>query len=202
MTKCLRFVLAITVATTLHFTANSQSLSINTTGATADPSAILDVTSTTKGMLIPRMDKTQKNAIATPATGLLIYQTLPDSIGFHYYDGTQWVWLSGTSDSTAWKITGNSNITSSNFLGTLTDSALRFRVKNIPSGIIDSTSANTALGFKSLFSNTTGINNTALGFQSSYLGDTSSQTTAIGRDALYYNQHTIILRWGSLQVLM
>ncbi len=95
MTKFLRFVFAVTVAITLHFTAVSQSLSINTTGATADPSAILDVTSTLKGMLIPRMDKTEKNAIATPANGLMVFQTGPDSIGFHYYDlpNTQWVFI-------------------------------------------------------------------------------------------------------------
>ncbi|MBK8608979.1 MAG: hypothetical protein IPL84_03265 [Chitinophagaceae bacterium] len=48
MTKLLRLVVAVTVAITLHQTAESQSLSINTTGATADPSAILDVTSTAK----------------------------------------------------------------------------------------------------------------------------------------------------------
>ena len=137
MSKLLRFVVAFVIAITLQQTAASQSLSINTTGAVANASAILDVSSTTKGMLIPRMDKTQKNAIVSPATGLLIFQTLPDSIGFHYYDGTQWIWLSGTSDSTAWKITGNSNITSSHFLGTLNDSSLRFRINNIPSGILD-----------------------------------------------------------------
>jgi hypothetical protein len=71
----------------------AQSVAINTSGATANASSILDVQSTTKGMLIPRMSKAQKNAIASPATGLLIYQTAPDSIGFNYYNGTQWVWL-------------------------------------------------------------------------------------------------------------
>ena len=166
MIKLVRLVIAVCLASALHFTAASQSLSINTTGATADPSAILDVTSATKGVLIPRMDKTQKNAIATPATGLLIYQTMPDSTGFHYYDGTQWVWLSGTSDSTAWKITGNSNITSANFLGTINDTALRFLVKDIPSGLLDSASANTTLGFRSNAGLTTGLNNTFMGFSS------------------------------------
>jgi hypothetical protein len=65
MTKLLRLVLAIAIATTLQFTAYAQSLSINTTGAPAAASAILDVSSTAKGMLIPRMDKVQKNAIAS-----------------------------------------------------------------------------------------------------------------------------------------
>jgi hypothetical protein len=70
----------------------AQSVAINTTGATANTSAILDVSSTSKGVLVPRMTKAQKNAIATPATGLLIYQGAPDSIGFHYYNGSAWVW--------------------------------------------------------------------------------------------------------------
>ncbi|MBK7308883.1 MAG: hypothetical protein IPI88_18975 [Chitinophagaceae bacterium] len=41
------------------------------------------------------MDKTEKNAIATPANGLLVFQTGPDSIGFHYYDlpNTRWVFI-------------------------------------------------------------------------------------------------------------
>ncbi|MBK7308945.1 MAG: hypothetical protein IPI88_19305 [Chitinophagaceae bacterium] len=60
MTRFLRLALAICMATMLHFNAASQSLSINTTGAAADPSAILDVTSATKGVLVPRMDKPQK----------------------------------------------------------------------------------------------------------------------------------------------
>jgi hypothetical protein len=106
MSKFLRLVAAIIMVMALQFTANAQSVSVNTTGAVADPSAILDITSTAKGMLIPRMDKTQKNAITTPANGLMVYQTGPDSIGFHYYDlpNTQWVFINTSgfaSDSTA-----------------------------------------------------------------------------------------------------
>ena len=55
----------------------AQSLAVNTDGSTANASALLDVKSTSKGMLITRMNKTQKNAIATPANGLLIYQSDP-----------------------------------------------------------------------------------------------------------------------------
>lgn len=50
-----------------------------------DPSAILDIVSTTKGILIPRMTKAQRNAIIAPPQGLLIYQT-NSTPGFYYYE--------------------------------------------------------------------------------------------------------------------
>jgi len=58
---------------------------------TPAPSAALEVTSSTnnKGILIPRVTATQKDAIASPAQGLLVYQTTAP-IGFYYYTGTSW----------------------------------------------------------------------------------------------------------------
>jgi len=53
------------------------------------PSAQLEVKSTTKGLLSPRMTEAQKNAISNPATGLLVYQTDGTS-GFYYYNGSIW----------------------------------------------------------------------------------------------------------------
>ena len=87
------------VVTTLVLIASScvyimaQNIGINDTGATPDASAILDVTSTDKGMLIPRMTETQRLAISSPATGLLVYQT-DNSDGFWYYDGPYWTNIS------------------------------------------------------------------------------------------------------------
>ncbi len=86
--------------------ASTQSLSVNTDGSTANASALLDVKSTTKGLLLPRMTKAQKNAIAIPASGLLVYQNSPDSVGFQYFDGTKWLWLQGDED-TYWAKVGN-----------------------------------------------------------------------------------------------
>ena len=56
---------------------------------TPNVSSVLDVTSGTKGMLTPRMGTTQKNAIATPAEGLIVYDT--DLKTFYYYSTGAWV---------------------------------------------------------------------------------------------------------------
>ncbi len=65
------------------------SLSINSTGTVADASSILDCASTTKGVLISRMTTAQRNAIGSPATSLLVYDTDLDQ--YCYYNGTAWV---------------------------------------------------------------------------------------------------------------
>ena len=52
---------------------STGSAGIGTT--TPNASSLLEIKSTTQGMLIPRMTIAQRNAIASPATGLLIYQT-------------------------------------------------------------------------------------------------------------------------------
>jgi hypothetical protein len=61
---------------------------------TPNSSAVLDITATGKGLLIPRM--TLANRPASPATGLIIYQT-DNTPGFYYYNGTSWVMLSSGS---------------------------------------------------------------------------------------------------------
>src|SRR5215216_231137 len=63
---------------------------IAVTNGVADPSAMLDIVSSSKGLLAPRMTAAQKLAIATPATGLLIYQT-DGTTGFWYFNGATWV---------------------------------------------------------------------------------------------------------------
>ena len=68
--KKLIIILAI-LFTGLNY-ANAQ-LGVNSTGATPASSAMLDVTSTSKGLLIPRMTTVQRTGIASPVTGLLVY---------------------------------------------------------------------------------------------------------------------------------
>ena len=53
---------------------NAQ-VAVNTDGSVADNSAMLDISSTTAGLLIPRMTASQRDLISSPATGLLVYIT-------------------------------------------------------------------------------------------------------------------------------
>lgn len=62
-------------------------IAINSDGSSPDNSAMLDVKSTEKGILIVRMTETQRNAISSPATGLLIFQT-DETAGFYFNAGT------------------------------------------------------------------------------------------------------------------
>lgn len=75
---------------------NSATTRINFVGTTtANASALLDVESTTKGILIPRMTNIQIHAIVSPATSLLVYDTT-NSV-FAYYTGSGWQQLTVTA---------------------------------------------------------------------------------------------------------
>lgn len=88
----------------LTYKVNAQSgVSITTDNSSADTSAMLDIKSTSKGLLIPRMTAAQRSAIALPATGLLVYQTDggTQGAGYYFYNGSAWtVLLSNTTTST------------------------------------------------------------------------------------------------------
>ena len=60
-------------------------------GSTINASSQLEVRSTTKGFLPPRMTTTQKNAIASPAAGLMVYDTTLNLMSV--YNGTIWISL-------------------------------------------------------------------------------------------------------------
>jgi hypothetical protein len=85
-------------------TDNGTGVSINATAALPDASALLDLSSTSKGILVPRMATAQRNAIATPATSLLVYDT--DQMGFSFYNGSAWTNLAGSSNG-QWNASGN-----------------------------------------------------------------------------------------------
>ncbi|MGN7205536.1 beta strand repeat-containing protein [Pedobacter sp. SAFR-022] len=64
-----------------------------------DASAQLEILSTSKGLLIPRLSISQRDAIPNPANGLLIYQVV-NSPGFYYYNNGQWIKLVNSTDLT------------------------------------------------------------------------------------------------------
>ena len=77
----------------------AQSVSINSTGVAPDASAMLDITSTDAGILIPRMTEAERGNIDLTGSpeGVLIYQTDGAVPGFYYYNGTDWQNLFGGS---------------------------------------------------------------------------------------------------------
>jgi hypothetical protein len=71
-----------------YLRAGSQGINISASNTTPDASAQLQVDSTTQGFLPPRMTTTQRDAISTPAAGLMVYNTTTNKA--QCYNGTTW----------------------------------------------------------------------------------------------------------------
>jgi hypothetical protein len=121
----------------------AQNIGINTTGATADPSALLDISGVglpandQKGVLFPRVELVQTtvaNPVVAPATGLMLYNTATVndvSPGYYYWDGSVWKRLIDIPVAEAWQITGNAGTDmATNFLGTTDNVGLVIRTNN------------------------------------------------------------------------
>lgn len=170
-------ILALSLLT--GFTPKAQ-VGINTT--TPDSSAALDVVSTTRGMLVPRLTLSQRSDIVNPANGLLIYQT-DSTPGFYYYNSSSWQPLSGGGGSetyvdvnSAQTISGKKTFTSDLLINGITAGR----------GTGD-LSGNVAFGNSSLTDNTTGNGNTALGSRALSRNTTGRANTATGSDAMPQN---------------
>ncbi|MEP6675579.1 MAG: tail fiber domain-containing protein [Ferruginibacter sp.] len=162
----------------------AQNFAINNDGTAAQTTALLDVKSTTKGVLIPRMSKTEKNGIVAPATGLLIFQATPDSTGFYYYDGAQWNWLAKATASTAWSTNGNAGtVAATDFLGTTDNQPINFRQNNLWMGRLDNALYNYVIG-DSAGSNLSGSGNIAIGRKALKKSTNSGGSVAVGDSAL------------------
>ncbi len=85
-----------TLSETTTIASAGNNLNFTGTGAvgigTSTPaaSAALDISSTSKGVLLPNMTSAQMNAIASPATGLLLFCSDCSPVGFRFYNGTTW----------------------------------------------------------------------------------------------------------------
>ncbi|MEP6676480.1 MAG: tail fiber domain-containing protein [Ferruginibacter sp.] len=195
-----KFLLAAATATF------AQSVGINATGAQPNASSILDVSSTTKGLLIPRMTAAQRTAIAAPATGLQVYQT-DGTAGFYYYNGAAWVQLGAAANLTGWSTTGNTSINAAtNFIGTTDGSPLIakingeqvFRFTPLSTSTVigyQASNANPAggsenhfIGNKAGFSNNGGFDNHFEGWEAGYANTNGYNNQFIGIKAGHSNQ--------------
>jgi len=82
----------------------AQGVSINEDGSDPDGSAMLDIQSSTKGLLIPRVNFIEMFQISNPAVGLLVYCTTDNH--FYFYNGGTWNEVGGDADDD-WTLDGN-----------------------------------------------------------------------------------------------
>jgi hypothetical protein len=171
--------------------AQKENVGIGTSNP--DASAVLDLQSSNKGLLIPRMSLEQRKNINRPATGLMIYQT-SENPGFYFYNGNDWKPLTEATedaksvafDADNWGLNGNA-VLGTNFLGTTNTQPLRFKVNSTNAGLIDysATSRNTFIGFQAGLNSELRNFNTAIGYQAltatpTAASGSSTQNVAIG----------------------
>ncbi|MEC4005927.1 hypothetical protein OX283_014755 [Flavobacterium sp. SUN052] len=179
---------------------------------TVAPDGALDITSSTEGLIIPRVALTATTTVApvlTAVTSELVFNTATAgdvTPGFYYLSSATGPWIrlaTGAASSQDWTILGNTNIVDgTNFIGTGagTNVDVAFRRNNTAAGKIGATSTslgvgaltagaatnNTAIGFNSLTANT-GADNTAIGYQALKANTTGTTNTAIGSGVLALN---------------
>lgn len=151
-------------------------------------SSVLEIESTNKGVLLPRMTGAQMNAIASPVSGMYVYNT--DSLCLCQYNGTTWFSLCGTGVTgkpNFWDLKGNAGtVDGTNFVGTTDNVVMNFRVNNQKSGRIDHLIKNTFFGYQSGNSNS-GTNNSFFGHRTGYSNTTGTYNTFAGDSAGYSN---------------
>jgi len=129
----------------------SQNVGINTTGVNPAASAMLDIVSSNKGLLVPRVSLTSTSLagpISSPATSLLVYNNASAgggstavTPGYYFWDGSKWErFKTGASSSSGWDILGNTSTNDAvNFIGTTDAQDLVFKTNNSERIRIEST---------------------------------------------------------------
>jgi len=181
---------------------NAQNVGIGTNNP--DNSAMLEVESSNKGILIPRMDSTAMLSILNPATGLLVIDT--SNLQLMIFDGLAWIPVDKALGFIPPSSPGNNgdvlvfqspNITSwQDAKDTLDEIVwanidsddLFIQPNQFPSPFMDSTQFNTGIGIQSSGNLTKGQQNTAVGFATNGQLTTGNENTAVGYRSLAINQ--------------
>ena len=196
--------IAILILTILCPGLKSQSVGIGT--FTPSPTAILDITDSTRGLLIPRLDSTHRTNITSPALGLLVFDTTSRS--FWYYTGVTWSKISsGGTPSLIADADTNTTVTVEK---NPNENIIRFTLNGIESwvmkgkglaprnsnnsifigldaGINNTGNYNSIVGDSAFVSGTTGSENNAIGFKALYSNTSGSENVAVGNGSLKSN---------------
>lgn len=176
----------------LCFCVNFLSAQIGINTNTPDPSAALDIVSTDRGLLLPRVADT--SAISSPALGVLIFSV--DTNQFYFYNGSKWQLLTDAIQST---ISDKDSDTKIQVEKIADDDIIRVDIKGEEKIIIISDSIgrtrlemtnnqnNIAIGEYALRANIDGVDNTALGYVAMKHNTSGSYNVAIGERSLYEN---------------
>jgi trimeric autotransporter adhesin len=169
--------------------AQSQNVAINNDGTTPHASAMLDIKSPDKGLLIPRINLVSDSDITTissPRLSLLIYNTsntLPDGEGFYFWNGNKWSKLITRTNlgNLAWNVSGNNGTNgNTDFIGTTDNRPLVFKTNNIPSGKIDPGPNNVFFGQSAGLNILSGNNNSFFGHSAGRANTTGSNNLFAG----------------------
>ena len=200
----LKGILLVLLFASIQIVSYGQGVGIGTTNP--DNSAILDLSSSDKGLLLPRMSLKQRTSIKNPANGLIVYQTDMMS-GIYVYNGSDWSAMGNTeaklttADNSIWSTSGNSGLDGTqHFIGTVDEVPLIFKVNNFFSGKIDAQRGTLMLGYRSgIISNA--YNSVILGSLAMQKANNSGNNVAIGFQAMYSNEaggHNLALGTGAL----
>lgn len=193
--------LIIALLVACSFDCFSQSIGINNTGQLPDSCAILDITSNSKGVLIPRMDSTTRINILNPKEGLLVYDSSYHS--FWYYK-TSWIQLSSTryikdtdEDTKIMVEKSNDEDTIYHIINAVEFAKMDGKTLHMGapdesvyigrnSGLYTKGLSNysTAVGYETLKHDSIGWGNSAVGYQALSAGFAGKKNTALGYQAL------------------
>lgn len=186
---------------------NAQ-VAINEDNSNPDSSAMLDVKSTDKGILVPRMTTTQRTGIASPADGLLVFDSEMGS--FWFYSNSQWIELKDAANNHA--LSDADGDTRIDVEKTANDDTIRFETAGVEYfrmnqgrlGIYNTGQSvfigegagdnddftynqNVFIGYWAGNSNTTGKFNTSIGYRSFRINKTGNHNVSIGPYSLFSN---------------